>query len=219
MVLTRSRVWCGAILGAAVVIIALAIEAGVGAASGQSSRFGQSGPVSQVRMVQADQLRHFAVFRRARGAADTIPPSLGHLLGESDVTGKNLALARRFDTADGPGWAIPGNGAVCLALPDRLADVAVACSSTEDAALRGSIAMMIGADDPSRVLVGMIVPGAASVAATFRDGRTRALDVAGGIVSTVLTGAKTITLTTESGDATSYVVPTPPPVPQPPRGS
>lgn len=218
MVLTRSNASSGAVIAAIVVVIALAIDARVDAASQPQSRFGESGHVSQTQIVQADQLRHFAVFRRVRGAADTIPPVVGHLLGESDVTGKNLALAKRFETPDGPGWAIPGNGAVCLALPDRLADVGVACSSTEDAAAHGAIAMMIGADRPYRTLLGMLVPDAASVVATFRDGHTEALDTDGGIVSTALTGAKTITLTTESGDATNYVVPTPPPVPQPTSG-
>lgn len=214
MVLTTRKRW-GVIAGFAAVVLALMLAVGPHAGGASTNRFGGGGKVSQIQDIQPEEQKQFAVFQRAHGITDDMPPSVAKLLGESDITGKNLALARRFATADGSGWAIPGNGSVCIALPDRLGLLGLSCSSSEDAAAHGAIAMMIGPDEPARVLLGLVVPHGAAVVAQFKDGRTQALRDVDGVVSTALTAADAVELTTRSGQVTRYPIPTPPPIPSP----
>lgn len=169
-------------------------------------------PRAQIDELQGDQTRNFAIFQRARTSQDVMPSDVRALLGETDITGKNVDLARRVPTPDGDAWAIPGNGAVCLALPDPHDTLGLTCAPTDVAMARGEVAMIVAGSEP-RVLLGVIVPEGMSVAAAFDDGRSEALQAVDGVVVAVLHDARSITLTTARGETTHHDIPIPPPAP------
>lgn len=127
-----------------VVIGVLALAAGA-AVAGASSIVGtpedmtaqmiQAETAKPATEVSSDLVLNFALFRRQ--AASSMPASTRSQIGTERRFGRNADLARRIETVGGPGWVIPGNGFVCIAVPDPVDGFGTTCSSIRGAVDRG----------------------------------------------------------------------------------
>lgn len=161
--------------------------------------------------VQPDQVEGFAVFARARTVRDEMPADAREQVGNSTKTGRNLNLSRAIDTPTGTGWAVPGNGTVCLVMPDPIDGYGITCSDTALALAHGLVGMLISSDTPDVANVTIVLPRNSRASATLDDGRDQALASDHyGVVSVRLQRARSITLTTPSGVRTTRM-PVPPP--------
>lgn len=126
---------------------------------------------TQIKAVEPDLASSFAGFRRERSAADAIPDDVRALLGETELTGKNPNLARAIKSNSGTAWMIPGDGTLCIALPDPYDIVVLGCTSTAHALGNGAVVTEV---DPlaKSALVGLTVPDGGHASLTYDDGQT-----------------------------------------------
>jgi len=150
--------------------------------------------------VQPDQAAGFALFARARVARDEMPLGAKEQVGNSTRSGRNVDLSRAISTPTGTGWAVPGNGTVCLVVPDPVDGYGITCTETEHALKHGLVAMLIRPEKPGLAYVTMISPRKSSVTATLPDGRAQVLEPdADGVVNAALAGQTEISVRTSSG--------------------
>lgn len=95
-----------------------------------------------VQSVQAEQSARLAVFERARTQADEMSPEARRQVANSTGSGRNMELSRAIRTPTGRGWAIPGDGTICIAVPDPVDGFGVGCVPTEQAARQGAAVIM-----------------------------------------------------------------------------
>jgi hypothetical protein len=51
--------------------------------------------------------------------------------------GRNPAFAREIETTTGPGWVVPGDGYLCIVVPDPIDGYGTSCNETKDVVRRG----------------------------------------------------------------------------------
>lgn len=122
----------------------------------------------------------FAIFRNQ--APDAMPPSVQAQVGSPERHGRNASLARSFDTPYGTGWIIPGDGAVCIAVPTTTNGYGTSCIPTELAVERG-LWLRVGSAS-GKNLDTLIVPDGASAA----SGGKRLSAASNGVVTEVSSG-------------------------------
>lgn len=111
---------------------------------------------SAVPAVQ-DQIKDsFALFRDQ--PPSPIPAELVEQIASPQRHGRNAALARSIQTANGAGWAIPGDGYLCLAVPTTARSYATTCVPTELAIDRGLWLRLSGAREDAKALDTIVVP-------------------------------------------------------------
>lgn len=183
-----------AVLGGAAGVSAAQGAAESGSVTSDTAYFSPSSARTQIKAVQADQAASFAMFRRAPTASDALPAGVRSLLGETAVTGKNVDLARAVTTAAGTAWVVPGDGAICIALPDPVDIVGLGCATTQFAAKYGALAELYNPGDPDTRLVGILLPDGGSATVLYENGKSDELLVpnADGAVLTNLSGASAI---------------------------
>lgn len=153
--------------------------------------------------VQADQARNFAIFGRARTSADAMPAAAREQVGNSRHSGRNVDLSRAIATTTGRGWAVPGNGSVCLVVPDPVDGYGITCPNTERAATHGLIAILVSPSEPEVANVTMLSPRGSRIFATLENGQRRDLRAdADGVISERLEGGVKISVQTRSGTNT-----------------
>jgi hypothetical protein len=153
-----------------------------------------------VSAVQGDQRGGFAAFARTRTAADQVPTKVREQIGNSTVSGRNLDLSRAVSTTTGKGWAVPGNGTVCLVVPDPPVGYGVTCLDTGVALKQGLVAMLVTPTRPIKAELTMLAPQGSHVRATMNDGSARTLGADNdGVVSATLPGAREVSVETQSG--------------------
>jgi hypothetical protein len=195
MLTIRSNVaWVGLVVTAAVTTAGIALAADSPAP--KTPAFDDT-PTPMAQSVSDDQLA-FAVLRRARTATDVMPGSVAAQVGNPSVGGKNVALARAISTPAGTAWVIPGNGSICLAVPDPASPAStplfgVTCNSTDYAVQHGLTILMLDPRTetgittivtPDRAGVSIAkATGAASPLALDRDGVASSAVTAGDVVS------------------------------------
>lgn len=194
----------GAIVLGLAVVGWVAFGAAEDPAAVSSPRSGPSGlghrPVASA--IQPAQAEGFAVFARPRTAADRMPRGARAHVGNSTVSGRNLALSRAISTPAGTGWAVPGNGAVCLVVRSSRHGYGVTCDATESALARGVIQVdMPGGSDVAQLT--MLAPNGSHVTAQFADGRTQRLSAdADGVIAVRLKHATRLTVRTRRATET-----------------
>ncbi|HEU4976503.1 MAG TPA: hypothetical protein VFT50_15530 [Baekduia sp.] len=100
----------------------------------------QSVETTAVSEVQPELRASFALFRDR--PASGMPEAVAAQVGSPRRFGRNPALARAINTVTGTGWVIPGDGFVCVAVPDPVDGYGTTCMPTSLAAQRGvSIAL------------------------------------------------------------------------------
>jgi hypothetical protein len=205
---------------AAACTVAVAVAAGAPSTGSDSSATDVVSPampaaVALATVVQPDQAAAFTVLNRPRTAGDAMPAEARAQVGNGPQSGRNVDLSRAISTVTGRGWVIPGNGTVCLVVPDPVDGYALACNPTERASSGGVLSMLISSETPDVAHVTLLVPDESSVAVTMADGKRRSLAAdADGVVSATLTRAKEIVVSTPAATST-IAMPVAPPQPPP----
>ena len=178
-----------------------AVAAGlIAVAVGQDSdpAYQSSGRVAQE--VQSDQAAQFAVFERPRGADDAMPREARRQVGDSTRSGRNLDLSRAIDTVTGRGWAVPGDGTICLVVPDPVDGFGIGCVPTEQAARQGAAVVMVPPGEDAVPQLTMLVPRGARVRARASGGAARELEADGdGVLRTELSWEDAVDVETSTG--------------------
>lgn len=136
---------------AAVATSAAAIAVGAHAESGPSADAAapaQSGIVrtaSAVPAVQAAIRDHFALFRDEQ--ASPPPTDVAIAMASSAKFGRNAALARAIRTPYGQGWVVPGDGFLCIVMPDPVDGYGESCNRTADV-LQHGLWLRLAGDGP-----------------------------------------------------------------------
>jgi hypothetical protein len=114
-------------------------------------------PTKAVATIQTDIASAFPLFDET-AAASRMPASVVAQVGSSLRYGRNAALARPVDTPNGTGWVIPGDGYLCLAVPDPVNGYGSTCLPTAVAATRGLWLRLGGARADGKVVDTVVVP-------------------------------------------------------------
>lgn len=125
---------------AASCLLALALSAvgvAIGAPTGNAPNSAEptAAPTVAVKAVSPDTVAAFRVFREAPPTA--MPGDVSAMVGSPERFGRNPALARQIQTATGTGWVIPGDGHLCIAVPDPVDGWGTSCAPTAVAIERG----------------------------------------------------------------------------------
>lgn len=192
-------------------LLAVVVSTSAGLALAQSDQ--SAGPVAfddapsaMTNQVTADQLA-FPALRRPQTAADTMPAAVAAQVGNPDVGGKNVALARAIKTSAGDGWVIPGNGSICLAVPDAAAPAddpsyGVTCNTVQWAHQHG-LSILLLDTRTGRGDATVVAPDRTSVTlAKARTQSTSAVAVnADGVASVPVEEGDAVVIRTQTGGA------------------
>ncbi|MCW2982997.1 MAG: hypothetical protein JWR63_567 [Conexibacter sp.] len=121
-----------------IVATATASIAGVALAADSnnaSSATPSQAPTVAVAAVQPDAAAAFKLLRTT--PPSVMPADVAEAVASPAGYGRNSALARAIKTATGTGWVIPGNGYLCIAIPDPGFGWGTSCVPTAVAAQRG----------------------------------------------------------------------------------
>ncbi len=143
----------------------LAASATLGASSGAraaSSSHQPASPGSTLTAVPAvpPAVRdHFALFRDQPAAK--IPSDVAAAVASPARFGRNPDLAREIATTYGKGWIVPGDGYLCIIVPDPdFGGYGTGCDTVENAVARGLVlTRRQGPDGPGNA-VGLVPDGA-----------------------------------------------------------
>lgn len=102
-------------------------------------------PTTAVAVVQSDIQASFVLFRDR--PPSPMPPDVAVQVGSPAAFGRNPDLARAIKTATGTGWVIPGDGYLCIAVPDPVDGYGTTCATTADA-VRHGLAITLWGDIP-----------------------------------------------------------------------
>jgi hypothetical protein len=78
---------------------------------------------------------NFVIFRER--PASRMPAEVAASVASPERFGRNAAQAREFRTAHGSGWIIPGDGWLCIVVPDPVDWYGTSCNTVESALIRG----------------------------------------------------------------------------------
>lgn len=154
-----------------------------------------------VTSTQPEQSATLQLMRQQPSAMNTYE---SRLIGSTSF-GKNAKLARSFSSTTGTGWAIPGNGEICIAIPDPVDGFAEVCNLNEFAAKNGLYVALLNPDQ-NIADIAVLVPDGQQAAATFADGRIKGLTSTDGVATAHLQGATAVILT-GSGARHTYPIP------------
>jgi hypothetical protein len=116
-------------------------------------------PTTAVTAVQPDAAASFKLLRTT--PPTPMPADVIAGIGSPERFGRNPALARAIKTPTGTGWVIPGDGFLCIAIPDPVDGWGSTCLPTDVAAVRGLDIGLTAAD--GRTIETMLVPDDAPV--------------------------------------------------------
>lgn len=109
-----------------------------------------------VRDVPADVARRFKLFREQKPGA--MSNRLKERVASPDKFGRSASLAREIETPYGPGWVIPGDGFLCLAVPTPVGTEGVTCMPAALAAKRGLWLRLSSIQGTDKALDTVVVP-------------------------------------------------------------
>lgn len=152
--------------GALVATVAIAGSAiAVATPGGSDSALEQSilGPqTTAVASVSPEIERTLSVFRTR--TPTPVPAELVPRVASPTKFGRNPSLARQIQTVTGMGYVIPGDGYVCIVVPDPVDGYGSTCSTVEDIKKRGLyIGLKEGAIPAGKHAQTMVVPDGATV--------------------------------------------------------
>lgn len=149
-----------------------------------------------IKAVQPDQAEAFAIFARERTRSDVMPAGAQKQLGDNSTFGRPASLSRAIATATGTGWALPGDGVICLAVPDPIDSYGVTCTPTVTAKSDGAMLLLGDVDHPGTFRLTMLLPKDASLSI---DGVKLSADT-DGVVSKRIESSSSVQIVTPGGD-------------------
>lgn len=120
-------------------------------------------PTVATPTVQPEIAAHFALFRDQPAAP--IPAGIATGIASPSRFGRNPALARSIDTPTGRGWVIPGDGYLCIAIPDPVDGYGESCNTAGRAIAHGLWVRLAGDGPSSKAVDAFIVPDGTTVRA------------------------------------------------------
>jgi hypothetical protein len=117
-------------------------------------------PTAAVSAVQVDIATNFALFR---SPPSPIPQEIAVAIASSTRYGRNAGLARAIQTPYGKGWVIPGDGWLCIAMPDPVDGYGESCSPTSLAIQRGLWLRLAGDTPDAQAADVLLVPDGVTV--------------------------------------------------------
>lgn len=117
--------------------------------------------------VQPDQAQALTVLRRDVRAGDALPADALAAAGPGRF-GRNPDLARAVRTTTGIGWVVPGDGVVCLVVPDPVDGYGTSCAPTAVVVADG---LTVGVASDADASATTLVPDGARVVVEDDDGR------------------------------------------------
>ena len=158
----------------------------------------RTGPIAQA--IEVEQSSMLSILRRPIAVRDTMPVDAQQEIGNSEVSGRNVALARAIDTSTGRGWVLPGRGVICLAVPDPAGGFGLTCAETASVRTRGLALFMVAATDPDHADVTLLLPDRSSTDVTAANGGQQPLSPdADGVVAARLESGSQITVRSGAG--------------------
>lgn len=113
-------------------------------------------PTRAVSDVDPVLVASFGLFRDR--PASGMPADAVAQVGSPNRFGRNPALARQIETVTGAGWVIPGDGFVCIVMPDPIDGYGTSCLPVEAAVGRG-LSLSMGGNMPNgKVAEVLLVP-------------------------------------------------------------
>jgi hypothetical protein len=94
-----------------------------------------SAPTTAITAVGEDVKSHFTLFRDY--PATGMPAGVAISMASPEHYGRNAALARAIDTPYGQGWVVPGDGYLCIVVPNTVPGYAEGCSPVDYAVQNG----------------------------------------------------------------------------------
>lgn len=137
-------------------------------------------PTVAARELAPAIVENFALFRER--AAAKMPDDVARQVGSPTRYGRNVSLARAIETVTGTGWVIPGDGYLCLAVPDPVDGYGTTCAPTE-VAVRQGLALTLSGNLPDGKAAETLVVADGVRALRDTDGRSRSVDPSLGVVS------------------------------------
>ncbi|HEU4973802.1 MAG TPA: hypothetical protein VFT50_01835 [Baekduia sp.] len=134
-------------------------------------------PTSAVAAVQSDIVSHFALFR---AAPSPIPWDIAAGIASSSRFGRNAALARAIRTPYGKGWVIPGDGYLCITMPDPVDGYGESCQPTSVVLHRGLWLRLAGDGPNAQAADVLLIPDGATAT---KAARGTSMDAETGVVS------------------------------------
>lgn len=151
-----------------------------------------------IAAVQADQARALRVLRRERRAGDALPADAAAAAGPGRF-GRNPGLSRAVRTATGTGWVVPGDGVVCLVVPDPVDGYGTSCAPTD---VIGDDGLTVGvAGDDAASATTLVPDGATVVVEDDRGRRSQVTPDANGVTRIDAERADHLEVVTPSGRA------------------
>jgi hypothetical protein len=149
-------------------------------------------PTTAVAEAGDDVTSHFTLFRDH--PASGMPADVVQMMASPGHYGRNAALARAIDTANGQGWVVPGDGYLCMVLPNGTASgYAEGCTPTDLAVRDGLWVRLSGEGDGATALDTVLAPDG-TTAQLGGDGPTTGQDAEGVTSASVTPGSPTPTV-------------------------
>ncbi len=104
-------------------------------------------PTVAVAQLDPALTESFALFREHRASAP--PASVTAQVAGPTRYGRNPSFARRIHTATGTGWVVPGDGYLCIVVPDPVDGYGTSCNLIEDVVRRGLAIELRGGTIPA----------------------------------------------------------------------
>ncbi|MGX6448569.1 hypothetical protein ACVU7I_10955 [Patulibacter sp. S7RM1-6] len=153
-----------------------------------------------IAAVQPEQARTLAIFRRALRPSDAMPADVAAQAASPAKFGRNPGLARAISTPTGKGWVVPGDGVICLVMPDPVEGYGTTCQPTAAVEARG-LTLAVAEDAATNAV--SVVPDDAAVVATTPEGtRDTLAPDASGVVTLSDEQAEAVTVVTDDGRGT-----------------
>lgn len=137
-------------------------------------------PTAAVGELQPAIVEHFALFREKPAAV--MPDDAKQQIGSASRYGRDASLARAIKTVTGTGWVIPGDGYLCIAVPDPIDGYGTSCLPTE-VAVRQGLALTLSGNMPNGKAAETLLVADGSRVLQGPAGREQSVDGHLGVVS------------------------------------
>lgn len=182
--LSRGRKFIASSAAAAPIVAASVAIAGAAPGDpGSGVERSVAGPkTTAVVTVSGDILRTLSVFRTR--TPTPIPADLVPRIASPDKYGRNPALARQIETVTGTGYVIPGDGYVCIVVPDPVDGYGSTCDTVGNIKKRGLyIGLKEGAIPVGKHAQTVVVPDGATAKVPGMPGDAARAAGTAGVVS------------------------------------
>lgn len=126
--------------------------------------------------------RTLSLFRTR--TATPVPPNLVPMVASPSRYGRNAALARQIQTVTGTGYVIPGDGYVCIVVPDPIDGYGSTCATVASVKTRGLyIGLKEGAIPEGKHAQTVVVPDGATAEVPGASGEATRSAGTTGVVS------------------------------------